>query len=130
MFSGAKKSATGTASGHRAEEAVRLLLVLAEGAEEHLHLRSWRRERRKLVGELVDGQRVLVALLLVSGERLLEGPAAAQPGVDRVREQLGVAEGVRDALRRERVLVIAASPTSAQPGPYGLRKKKGRSAVP
>src|SRR5262245_47113234 len=70
--------------GNRAEEAVGLVLVSAERAEERLHLRGRRLERRQLVREVVQRQRRLVPLPLVLGERIVERPAAAQARVDRL----------------------------------------------
>ena len=37
--------------------------------------------------------------------------------------QSSASESIGDALRCNRVLVVTGSPTSAQPGPYGFRKK-------
>jgi hypothetical protein len=51
-------------SGHDAEEAVGLLLIVAQGREELLHLRWRRLQRRELACELVERQRRLVAPLL------------------------------------------------------------------
>ncbi len=100
MFSGAKNSATGTVPAISAEEAAGLHLVAAEGAEERCISGGGGCERGSSQRHLVDRHHGLVALALVAGERLLERPAAAEARVDRVGEQLGVAERVGDALGR------------------------------
>jgi hypothetical protein len=100
MFSGAKNSASGTVRPP-ADEPPRLLFVVAERREQRLHLRRQSVERAELVRELVDRHHLLVPLLFVVGERLGEGSRTCEPLIHCVREQLGIAERVRDAQSRE-----------------------------
>ena len=62
------------------------------------------------------------------GERGAQWAGAAQPGDDGIGEKLGVAEGVRDALRGDECITTPASPTSAQPS-LQWRKVFGWSGV-
>ena len=54
----------GHSPGHGAEEAIRLLLILAQGSEQLLHFRRWRLHCGELLGGLVQRQRGLIALPL------------------------------------------------------------------
>ena len=90
-----------------AEEVRRGHLVVREGRRRALHLDGRRLEPGELMRELVDGSHVLVAPALVLCERVEHRPAALESLVDGMREQLGVPEGVADALRGDRILVVA-----------------------
>src|SRR5262245_35926342 len=57
----------GHGPSHGSEEAIRLLLILAQGSEELLHFRRRRLQGGELLGELVHRHRCLVALPLVVG---------------------------------------------------------------
>src|SRR5438105_3092469 len=77
--------------GEAAEEAVRLLLIAAQRLQQRLQL-GRHLEHGELAGEIVDRQGLFVALPLVAGERFLQRLALGKAGVDRVRQQLRVAE--------------------------------------
>src|SRR5437867_6231852 len=81
------------------EEAVRVRLVMQQRTEELLHL-GWRRlERGQLARQCIARHRSGVALELIVGERLLDWLCAREAGVDRVCQELGVAERVANAER-------------------------------
>ena len=61
MCSGSKNSTGDTVPGGDAHERVHRVLVAVDGAEQLLHLRRRRLERRQLGGELVDRQHLRVA---------------------------------------------------------------------
>ena len=84
-------------------------------------------ERRELDRELVDGSGLIARF--VDGQGLLDR-GGREPVVDGPASNSASRKASRDPLRRDGVLVVAGVPTSAQPGPNGVRKKFGRSAVP
>jgi hypothetical protein len=77
--------------------------------------------RHVVASEVVERQLDLVASLFKTFERFFNGTIATQPSNGR-RELIHLPEGVGHSMRG-RKLVRLPSPTSAQPGPTGLRKK-------
>ncbi len=114
----------GHGPGHGAEEAIGLLLIVAQSREELLHLGRWRREGGELVRELVARQRRLVALPLVVDQRLFERSLPAEPGVNRLCQQFGIAKGVSDAERSDRVFMIAGIAHQCPPRAVGLAEEE------
>jgi hypothetical protein len=96
---GAKRSA-GEIRQH-ADEPVHRQLVSVDRAEQLLHLRGWRLQRRELGRELVHRQHLLVARPVIRRHRLVEGAPTGKGLVESGGAQLGVAEGVGDALGRD-----------------------------
>ena len=105
-----------------ARESVHRLLVPVHRAEQLLHLGRRRLERRELAGELEHRQHVRVARRLVFAHRVVERRCP--------ENDWSIASAHSSASRNASVmpwavmksLLYPASPTSAQPGPYGLRK--------
>ena len=106
-LSGEKNSAGEIVPAFICAKPVHRLRAAAHGAEQLLQLGRRRLQRRELARELVHRQRVLVAGALVVAHRVVEGARAAEGLVERRRAALGVAEGVLDALRGDRVLRVA-----------------------
>ncbi len=119
-FSGAKNSGAGQRAGHDAHEAVLRLLVALHRPDELLHLGRRRLELREVAGEFVDGQRLLVPGALVVGHRIVERAALGEGLVEGGGHGLGVAEGIRDPERRDRVLVVAGVSHESPSGPVRL----------
>ena len=64
---------------------------------------------------------VAAALVLTEGRRF--GPLAGQAGRQRIREQLGVAQGVADPQRAGRLLVASGVPDQRPAGPVRLAQE-------
>src|SRR5206468_2812127 len=64
-------------------------------------------ERCEMRGELEHGSNTLVARGLVGSQELFQRTAAPQPCSERLREHRGIDECVTDALRRNRISVVA-----------------------
>ncbi len=95
--------------------------------EDLLHLRRRRLPRRQLGGELVDAHDLGVPGLLVGGHGHLERAAAVEALVEGRGAQLGVAEGVGDALGRDRVPGVAGVAHQRPARPEGPAEEVGDS---
>src|SRR5581483_11046496 len=116
----------GDGAGEDAEEAVDLLLPAGERPEEDLLLRPRRCEGGELESEAVDRQRRSVALMPVAGERLFERLRSPEPRDDGIGEQLGVAQGVVDAERGDRVDREACVADEGPAGSVGNAEEVGQ----
>ena len=116
-LSGAKKRSAGTVPAIVPNRSSRSDCAdVAERREQLLHQRRGRLQAREVDRALEAVGGLLVASLLVQGEVLA--------GVDRVGEQLGVAERVGDAEGDDRVLVVAGV---ADQRPAVAVRARGRS---
>jgi hypothetical protein len=97
------------ASELHAVEAVGIRLIAAQRGPQPQQLGRDGRQGRLPTGPLVAGQGGLVAPALVLGQRLVQRPVPVEPRVDRLGQQIRIAEGVGDPLRQQRVLVVAGA---------------------
>ena len=91
-------------------------------AKELLHFLRRGFQRRQVTGEFVHGLHPCVpqrwySLIAASNDCLPDNAS-----VERGRAEFGVKEGVHDSLPVMKSRLYPASPTNAQPGPYGLQK--------
>jgi hypothetical protein len=105
-----------------ADELVHRRLAGLDRPKQSLRLGRRRLQTRQITGELIHWQHSLITSLLVLSHRAVKPPPPRECCVERRGQFLGITESVADSLGRNRVLVVTGSPTSAQPGPYGLRK--------
>ena len=85
-------------------------------------------EARSII--LIEGQRSIVALPFVVGQCFLRGSSSRQSCINGFDDQFHITKGIHDALYQVGILVVAGVAHQRPPGPYGLRKKLDRSAVP
>jgi hypothetical protein len=101
-----------------------LFLIVTQGGDELLHLGWGRLEGSELVRELVHRQCCLVPSLFIVGKRLFRWELSAKPGVKSLGEQFGIAEGVADALRRDRVLMVVGIAHQRPAGVVGFPEEE------
>ena len=83
---------------------------------------------RRVLAEVRD--RRVVAALLVVVQRVADRASSGETVVERIDEQLHVAERVTQAERENRILVQSGVADERPSGPYGFRKKFGISVAP
>ena len=123
VFSGREELGRRERGRHDAHEVVHRGLVALHRGDQLLQVGRRRLELREVAGELVERQRLLVALPLVAGQGVLVGPASCEAVVEGRRQQLGVAEGVADPEARDRVLVVAGVADERPAGPVRLAEE-------